>query len=67
MRFAFLRKVDQGDVVDWPVELMHPSKCNLKIDSIFYKELIEFCKNTYVTDVYIHPRWTNLVAVWLMI
>ena len=33
MSFAFQHKVDQGDVVDWPIELMHPSKCNLIIDT----------------------------------
>ena len=42
MRFALQRKVDQaGDVVA-PIELMHPSKCNLKIDTICYEELVEF-------------------------
>ena len=67
MCFAFQRKVDQGEVVDWPIELMHPSKCNLKIDSIYYKEIIEFCKNTYDIDVYIYILgWTNLGTVWLM-
>ena len=48
MCLAFQYKVDQGDVVDWSIELMHPSKCNLKIDTIFYEELVEFCKNIYV-------------------
>ena len=43
-------------VVDWPIELMHPSKCNLIIDTFFYEELVEFCKNAYDTDVYIHLR-----------
>ena len=25
LRFAFQRKIDQGNVVDWPIELLHPS------------------------------------------
>ena len=56
LRFAFQRKIDQGNVVDWPIELLHPSKCNLKIDRMFYEELVEFCKNTYYAEVHIHPR-----------
>ena len=56
LRFAFQRKIDQGNVVDWPIELLHPSKCNLKIDRMFYEELVEFCKNTYDAEVHIHPR-----------
>ena len=24
-RFAFQRTIDQGDVADWPIELLHPS------------------------------------------
>ena len=56
MRFAFLRKIDQGNIVDWPIELKHPSKCNLKIETIFYEELVQFCKNIYDTDIYVHPR-----------
>ena len=55
-RFAFQRKIDQGNVADWPIELLHPSKCNLIIDTMFYEELVEFCKNTYDTEVHIHRR-----------
>ena len=63
-RFAFQRKIDQGNVADWPIELLHPSKCNLKIDTVFYEELVEFCKNTYmyVTEVHIHPRMDKFAS-----
>ena len=63
-RFAFQRKIDQGNVADWPIELLHPSKCNLKIDTVFYEELVEFCKNTYmyVTEVHIHTRMDKFAS-----
>ena len=48
--FAFQRKIDEGNVADWPIKLLHPRKCNLKIDTV------EFCKNKYDTEVHIHPR-----------
>ena len=49
LRFALC--IDQSNVADWPIELLNPSKCNLMIDTMFYKKLVEFCKNTYDTEV----------------
>ena len=40
---------------DWPIELLHPSKCNLMIDSNLQRTS-RVCKKTYDKDVYIHPR-----------
>ena len=66
LRFAFQRKIDQGNVVDWPIELLHPSKCNLKIDRMFYEELVEFCKNTYMMQKYIYILgWTSMIMCTL--
>ena len=51
---AFQHTIDQGNVADWPIELLRPSKYNLKTDTML--ELAEFCKNTYDTEVHIHPK-----------
>ena len=65
LRFAFQRKIDQGNVVDWPIELLHPTKCNLKIDRMFYEELVEFVR-IHMMQKYIYILgWMSMIMCTL--
>lgn len=55
-RFEFQRKIDQGNVTMWPIKLLRPSKCNVKVDDIFYQQILDFCKATYDVEVYVLPK-----------
>lgn len=56
-RFLCQQTVDKGDVVDWPVELLHPTKRNVKISPEFFTELKTFFQDLYGDDFdYVPPR-----------
>ena len=57
-RFEHQCMVDRGDVdEDWPVELYHPFKPNVRMQLEFYGELKKFMENLYGNDLqYIKPR-----------
>ena len=45
--FEYYRAIDRGDVIDWPIELLHPSKIKVKVDDSFYQEITLFCTNMF--------------------
>ncbi len=53
-RFECQMMLDQGEVEDWPMELKHPCKRNVRINSTFKTELRAFFNGSDIT--YIRPR-----------
>lgn len=47
--------LDRGDVEDWPLELKHPRKVNVKIDATFHTELHAFFEDLYGSDLQFVP------------
>ena len=54
--FEYYRAIDRGDVIDWPIELLHPSKIKVKVDDSFYQEITLFCTNVFNDEVHVFPR-----------
>lgn len=50
--FEYYRAIDRGDVIDWPIELLHPSKIKVKVDDSFYQEITQFCTNLFDDEVH---------------
>lgn len=49
--------VDRGDVSDWPIELKHPCKLNVRIKGAIFTEIRTFFEGLYGNDLeYIQPR-----------
>ena len=46
----------RGDLQDWPI----CSKCTVKVYEDFYQQIVEFCHNTYVGDVYGKHKWCSV-------
>ena len=56
--FDFYRRIDTGEGIDddWPIQLKHPSKCNVKVTDYLYDEIQLFCTATFDDDVYLSHR-----------
>lgn len=56
-KFEAQMALDRGDVEDWPVELKHPCKRNVRVNLTFMTELKTFFDGLYGLDLdYIRPR-----------
>ena len=59
-RFRAQQTVDRGDVENWPVELLHPCKMNVRINKAFFEELYSFFEGLYGASFqYLLPRITK--------
>ena len=54
-QFEFQCKLDRGDVPDWPLELLHPSQCRVKVSDQFHDCLTKFIRNLYSVEVNVNP------------
>lgn len=56
-RFLCQQTLDMGDVNDWPVKLMHPSKLNLRADRVIFQAIQTLFTELYGNDVdHVSPR-----------
>ena len=56
-RFSRQQGIDKGDVVDWPLEMLHPSKKNVRITPDFHEEIKTFFHGLYGAGfTYAPPR-----------
>lgn len=56
-RFTRQQMIDKGNVVDWPMEMLHPFKKNVKMTPNFQKEVKLFMHGLYGSDfAYVSPR-----------
>ena len=56
-KYNFQCKVDRGDVTNWPIQLLLPSRHRVKVSDNFYDELHRFFHNIYEGDIYIKPNY----------
>ena len=56
--FHYYRRIDTGEGIDddWPIQLKHPSKCNVKVTDDLYDEIQLFCTATFDDVVYVSHR-----------
>eukprot|EP00731_Ephydatia_muelleri_P020023 Em0012g848a len=56
--FDYYRRIDTGEGIDddWPIQLKHPSKCNVKVTDDLYDEIQIFCTATFDDVVYVSHR-----------
>lgn len=49
VRFQMQQDVDRGDVdsLQWPMKLLHPSKLNVRMESIFLSQLQDFLQSLH--------------------
>ena len=53
--FQFQIKLDRGDVLNWSIELLHPSQLRVRVSDEFVVELQEHFRMLYSTDVSVLP------------
>ena len=63
--FEYYRAIDRGDFIDWPIELLHPSKIKVKVDDSFYQEITLFCTNLFNDEVHVFPRIDKFGRCWV--
>ena len=39
--FELQCKIDRGEAENWPIKFHHPSKCHVKVDDQFHRQLVE--------------------------
>lgn len=66
-RFECQVAVDKGDVQNWPVQLHHPSKLNVRINSSFLSELTSFFEGLHVWRWFRLQELTNMGVAQLMV
>ena len=56
--FDYYSRIDTGEGIDddWPIQLKHPSKCNVKVTFDLYDEIQLFCTVTFDDVVYVSHR-----------
>ena len=56
--FDYYRRIDSGKGIDddRPIQLKHPSKCNVKVTDDLYDETQLFCTVTFDNVVYVSHR-----------
>lgn len=58
-RFMRQQTIDKGDVVDWPVVMLHPSKKSAKVAPQFHHELKSFFQDMYGNEFTYVPQRVN--------
>lgn len=66
MRFACQQQVDKGEVANWPIKYLHPTKTKVKAYPEFLKDLHTFFEDVYGNSVnYISPRISKYGRCWV--